>query len=95
MRDLAYHQGTVWVWLIYPMALVANKLYKRNKRVLLSELNDLILRLRDEIENGRMASVPELYDGEDPKIPKGAPAQCWSVAALLSVEKMIEEIEKR
>ncbi len=95
MRDLAYHQGTVWVWLIYPMALVATKLYRRNKRLFLSELNHLVLRLRDEIENGKMASVPELYDGGEQNLPKGAPAQCWSVAGILLVEKMIEKIERK
>lgn len=95
MRDFAYHQGTVWVWLLYPFAKVAEKLYKRNKRVLISELNQLVISLRDEMLCGKMASVPEIYDGGEPKLPKGAPAQCWSVAALYLLEKMIERLEKR
>lgn len=95
MRDLAYHQGTVWVWLILPMAMVALKIYRKNKNLLLRELEELVVKFRDEISEGKLASIPELYDGGEPAVPKGAPAQCWSVAAVLIIEKLIEKLQRK
>ncbi len=88
MRDLAYHQGTTWVWLLLPLAKTAAKIYKKEK--LVNELETMIYFFRDKFMRGEMASIPEIYDGDSPGPPKGAPAQCWSVAAVLAVEKMIQ-----
>ncbi|MBT9146655.1 hypothetical protein B9J77_05015 [candidate division NPL-UPA2 bacterium Unc8] len=92
MRDLAYHQGTVWVWLLLPLAKVAAKIYRKDKNKLKGELNKLICSFRDGFMKGKIASLPELYDGRDPHFPKGASAQCWSVAAVFLIEKNIEEL---
>ncbi len=92
MRDFAYHQGTVWPWLLLPMAKVAAKIYRRNRYSLTSELHALVAVFRDGVMRGEMASIPELYNGEDPLLPKGAPAQCWSVAAVFLIEKMLERM---
>jgi predicted glycogen debranching enzyme len=91
MRDLAYHQGTVWVWLLLPMAKVAVKIYGRDAH-LKRELQGLVSVFRDGFMSGNMASVPEIYDGNEPYYPKGAPAQCWSVAAILAIEEMLEKV---
>ncbi len=91
MRDLAYHQGTVWVWLLLPMAKVAVKIYGQDVH-LKRELQGFVSVFRDGFMAGNMASVPEIYDGNEPYYPKGAPAQCWSVAAILAIEKMLEKV---
>ncbi|MCB5253531.1 MAG: hypothetical protein LHW51_11215 [Candidatus Cloacimonetes bacterium] len=41
---------------------------------------------------GHNASVAEVWDGENPHFPKGAPAQAWSVAALYNIETFIESL---
>jgi len=92
MRDMAYHQGTVWVWLLLPMAKVAERVYGDDRVHLRRELLGLVSAFRDRFVSGDMASVPELYDGESPRLPKGAPAQCWSSAAIFLIEKMLEEL---
>lgn len=91
-RDLAYHQGTVWSWLLLPMAKTAAKVMSRDREALAKELESLIFRFRDGFLSGQMASVPELYDGDDPNLPKGAPAQCWSVAAIFVIEHMLKRL---
>jgi predicted glycogen debranching enzyme len=91
-RDLAYHQGTVWVWLLLPLAKVAAKIFSRNKNILSKELREIVSSFRDGIMQGEIASIPELYEGAEPNLPKGAPAQCWSVAAVFIIEKMIENL---
>ncbi|AEH22396.1 Amylo-alpha-16-glucosidase [Thermodesulfobacterium geofontis OPF15] len=92
LRDLAYHNGTVWVWLLYPYAEVLKKVYK-NKKILKEELNKLVKPFRDMIISGKIASIPELYDGENPYYPKGAHAQFWSVASIYLIEKGLQTLK--
>ena len=79
-RDLAYHNGTVWVWLIYPYALILKKVLPREEY--LAEVKKLISPFIQLLKTGKLASIPELYDGDQPYYPKGAPAQFWSTAAV-------------
>jgi len=92
IRDLAYHNGTVWVWLIYPYAEVLKKIYstRKERKILKNELETLVKPFRERILSGKMASIPELYDGEDPYYPKGTHAQFWSTAAVFIIEKEIK-----
>lgn len=92
-RDLAYHNGTVWVWLIYPYAQVLRKVLGLEKETLRAELNDLVKVFRALISTGKAASIPEIYDGENPYYPKGAHAQLWSVAAVFLIEKMLQDLK--
>jgi len=92
LRDLAYHNGTVWVWLLYPYAEVLKKIFK-NKKILKEELNKLVKPFRDMIISGKIASIPELYDGENPYYPKGTHAQFWSVASLFLIEKELQTLK--
>jgi glycogen debranching enzyme len=89
MRDMAYHQGTVWTWLLLPYAELLRKV-TGDRRVLKEELASLTSGLRRRLARGTLASVAEVWDGEDPGVPKGAPAQASSVAALYCIERMIE-----
>jgi len=92
LRDLAYHNGTVWVWLLYPYAEVLKKVYK-NKKILKEELNKLVKPFRDKIISGKIASIPELYDGENPCYPKGTHAQFWSVASIYLIEQELKTLK--
>ncbi|MCS7279388.1 MAG: amylo-alpha-1,6-glucosidase [Thermodesulfobacteriaceae bacterium] len=92
MRDLAYHNGTVWVWLLYPYAELLKKVLPKER--LIKELTSLIKIFRELWVSGRLSSIPELYDGENPYYPKGAPAQFWSVAAVFLIEKELEKLKR-
>lgn len=92
IRDLAYHNGTVWVWLIYPYAQVLKKIYKKEKKALKEELNQLVKPFREKILSGKIASIPEVYDGENPYYPKGTHAQFWSVSAVFLIENKIKNL---
>ena len=82
-RDLAYHQGTVWPWLLLPMARLAKKINQEQ------ELHQMVWAFREGFMRGEMASVAEVWDGIDPVWPKGCPAQAWSVFALLEIESLL------
>jgi glycogen debranching enzyme len=89
MRDMAYHQGTVWTWLLLPYAELLRKVIE-DRRVLKEELTSLISNLKCGVRRGTLASIAEVWDGENPGVPKGAPVQALSVSALYCIEKMIE-----
>jgi glycogen debranching enzyme len=93
MRDLSYHQGTVWVWPLAPMAKTAVKIF--DKETAVKELEMMIYFFREKYSDGEISFVPEIYDGDGSSVPKGAPAQCWSQAALFVIEKMIQEFSKK
>lgn len=92
-RDLAYHNGTVWVWLLYPYGKLLKKILP--KRAYKEELKKLLHPFKELIISGKVGSLPELYDGDNPYFPKGAPAQFWSVASifLLEMERKLAEGE--
>lgn len=92
-RDLAYHNGSVWVWLLYPYGKFLKKFLP--KKVYKEELKKLLHPFMELVLSGKVGSIPELYDGDNPYFPKGAPAQFWSVAAifLLEIERKLAEGE--
>jgi predicted glycogen debranching enzyme len=75
-RDAAYHQGTVWPWLIGAYADAVMRV--RGER---PEFPALIAHLAD----AGLGSISEVFDGDPPHTPRGCIAQAWSVAELLRV----------
>ena len=90
-RDSAYHQGTVWGWLIGPFIeafLKINDFSECAIRQAQEYVNPLIEHARS---GGCMGSVAEIFDGDYPHRPKGCIAQAWSIAELLRVIKLINK----
>ena len=79
-RDGAYHQGTVWGWLIGPFASAHLKVY-RDPALARSFLWPLI----HELDAHCVGSLSEVFDGDPPHRPGGCIAQAWSVAEVLRV----------
>ena len=77
-RDGAYHQGTVWAWLIGPFTSAHLRVYK-NPAIARTYLMPLMHSLGDH----GIGSVSEIFDGNPPFAPRGCIAQAWSIAALL------------
>ena len=88
-RDLAYHQGTVWTYLLLPFAKLTRNVFSAEKKEWKKEVAGIVWSLRDGFMKGGRASVAEIWDGTDPLLPKGCPAQAWSVFALLEIEQML------
>ncbi|WP_157264412.1 amylo-alpha-1,6-glucosidase [Azohydromonas aeria] len=78
-RDAAYHQGTVWGWLIGPWMDAWRKRHPGDTAGARAQLEGLIAHLG---EFG-VGSVAEIFDAEAPYTPRGCIAQAWSVAELL------------
>lgn len=95
-RDKAYHQGTVWAWLLWPYTSLYLRLFKNkvNKKELIEGLESIIKQFRHEYKHGYIASIASIWDGGKPHFPKGAPAEAWSVAAVYDIEKIIEKLKE-
>jgi predicted glycogen debranching enzyme len=77
-RDAAYHQGTVWGWLLGHFALAHLRVYQ-DAEAAASYLEPLAGHLKTH----GLGSVSEIFDAEPPFKPRGCIAQAWSVAELL------------
>ncbi|MDX1521420.1 MAG: amylo-alpha-1,6-glucosidase [Anaerolineae bacterium] len=77
-RDEAYHQGTVWAWLLGPFARAHYCVYG-DKALARSFLSPL----KNHLTDGGLGSISEIFDGDPPHEPRGCFAQAWSVAEVL------------
>lgn len=77
-RDTAYHQGTVWAWLLGHYALAEHRV-TGDAALALSRLDAM----RDHLQCAGLGTIVEIFDGDAPHTPRGAPCQAWSVACLL------------
>lgn len=89
-RDLAYHQGTVWVFPLggYYLAYLKVHDYSEEARQTVKEqLQGITTALRE----GCIGQLPEIYDGLYPTVSKGCFAQAWSVGEILRVYEALEK----
>ena len=78
-RDAAYHQGTVWSWLIGPYIDARMRVRPDDQRGALGALEGLIAHLGELC----IGNISEVFDAEAPYAPGGCAAQAWGVAELL------------
>lgn len=78
-RDAAYHQGTVWAWLIGPFIDGWLKLYPEDRVGARRYLEGF----KKELEQSCVGQISEVFDAESPFTPRGCIAQAWSIAEAL------------
>ncbi|HET6882729.1 MAG TPA: amylo-alpha-1,6-glucosidase, partial [Pirellulales bacterium] len=78
-RDAAYHQGTVWAWLVGPMVDAWLKLYPEDVETARGFLSGF----RAHLGEACIGSISEIFDAEAPYTSRGCVAQAWSVAEVL------------
>ncbi|HOD53036.1 MAG TPA: amylo-alpha-1,6-glucosidase [Candidatus Cloacimonadota bacterium] len=93
-RDKAYHQGTVWAWLLLPFVKTWLRAYPgKSVNESRNHISYLIEKFRNGYQKGHIASIAEVWDGDKPHFPKGTPAQAWSVNALYCIEMILSNLE--
>jgi predicted glycogen debranching enzyme len=88
-RDEAYHQGTVWAFLMGPFVegfLKVNGFSRKSKKKAAEFIQPL---LQHMTKDGCLGSVSEIFDGDAPHKPRGCIAQAWSVAELIRAYQLI------
>jgi predicted glycogen debranching enzyme len=78
-RDAAYHQGTVWAWLIGPYIDAELKLPGADR----ARLRALLDSFDRHLDEACVGQISEVFDAEEPFLPRGCVAQAWSIAEVL------------
>ena len=87
-RDAAYHQGTVWPFMLGFYLETCIKIYKRSG---LSYVDRCLIGLEEEMFYHSIGTLPELFDGNPPFHGRGALSFAMNVAALLRVNKLLSK----
>ena len=82
-RDGAYHQGTVWPWLLGPFVEAWLRVRPRTPETLQQARTCFIEPLLTHLNVAGLGHVSEIVDGDPPHTPRGCPFQAWSVGELL------------
>lgn len=89
-RDGAYHQGTVWPWLMGPYITAYVKTFGRKAGRRFAAM--WLQHFEPHLYEACLGQVSEIFDGDAPHAPRGCVAQAWSVAELLRA--IVEDIEQ-
>jgi len=81
-RDAAYHQGTVWPWLLGPFVSAYLRVHESSVTAL-QQAAEWLAPLETYLMNEGVGQIPEIFEGDAPHRACGCPAQAWSVAELL------------
>jgi predicted glycogen debranching enzyme len=87
-RDSAYHQGTVWPWLIGPFCEGWLRLYGKQG---VNKVRKLVYGFEEVMNEHGVSTVSEIYDGDPPHTARGAISQAWSVSELLRIIDILEK----
>ncbi|MDR0427473.1 MAG: amylo-alpha-1,6-glucosidase [Dysgonamonadaceae bacterium] len=90
-RDLAYHQGTVWPWLLGPYLEAYLKLYQYSG---ISFIERMLIGLDEEINIHCIGTLSEVFDGNPPFMGRGAISFATNVAEVLRILKLMESYTK-
>ncbi|PKP02342.1 MAG: amylo-alpha-1,6-glucosidase [Bacteroidetes bacterium HGW-Bacteroidetes-6] len=89
-RDLAYHQGTVWPWLLGHYAEGYLKIYGKEG---VSHIKGIYNGMEEVIFEHGVGSVSEVYSGDPPHKAGGAISQAWSVAEIIRIKSMLDQLQ--
>jgi predicted glycogen debranching enzyme len=88
-RDAAYHQGTVWPWLMGPFVDAWLKVHLHDHVAATA----LVSAFDGHLREGGIGTISEIFDAELPYSPRGCISQAWSVAEILRITKRLTDLE--
>ena len=88
-RDGAYHQGTVWAFLLGPFALAHHRVYGDAHKA-----RAFLLPMLDHLDDAGLGQISEIFDGDPPFLPRGCIAQAWSVAEWLRAFRQLSSADR-
>jgi len=87
-RDSAYHQGTVWPWLVGPFCEGWLKIYGKQG---VNKVRKLVYGFEEVMNEHGVSTISEIYDGDPPHAPRGAISQAWSVSEVLRMIELLDD----
>lgn len=93
-RDGAYHQGTVWPWLMGPFVDAWLKTRPNSPDTLEEARARFFAPLLSHLHTAGIGHVSEIADGDPPHAPRGCPFQAWSLGELVRIDALLRGSEK-
>jgi predicted glycogen debranching enzyme len=93
-RDGAYHQGTVWLWLIGPFVEAWLRVNGTSAASLVQVRARFLAPLYAHLDHAGLDHLSEIADGDAPHAPAGTPFQAWSLGELLRLESLLARFER-
>ncbi len=87
-RDLSYHQGTAWPWLLGAYLEAYLKIFGKSG---VSFVERMLISMEEEVKLHCIGTIPELFDGNPPFTGRGAISFAMNVAAMLRIIRMLEK----
>jgi len=91
-RDAAYHNGTVWSWLMGPYVSAYTNVNNHSQKSR-TYARSLLLGFDEHLQEGGIGSISEIFDGDCPHTPRGCICQAWGVAEVLRA--YVEDVLKK
>jgi glycogen debranching enzyme len=88
-RDGAYHQGTVWPWLMGPFVEAFVRVRGGEDEAKRLARRRFLAPLLAHLEDAGLGHVSEVADAEAPHVPGGCPFQAWSLGELLRLDRVV------
>jgi glycogen debranching enzyme len=88
-RDAAYHQGTVWPWLIGPFVEAWVRVRGGDETAKRQARARFLAPLIEHLDHAGLGHVSEIADADQPNAPRGCPFQAWSLAELLRLDRVV------
>ncbi|MFN7133013.1 MAG: amylo-alpha-1,6-glucosidase, partial [Myxococcales bacterium] len=90
-RDGAYHQGTVWTWLMGPFVEAWLKAHADEPDARATARTRFLAPLQAHLQEAGLGHVSEIADADPPHAPRGCPFQAWSLGELLRIMRLLNE----
>jgi predicted glycogen debranching enzyme len=88
-RDSAYHQGTVWPWLMGPFVEAWVRVRGNSPQAAREARARFLKPLFEHLDSVGLGHVSEIADADPPHTPRGCPFQAWSLAELIRLDRMV------
>jgi predicted glycogen debranching enzyme len=93
-RDMSYHQGTAWTWLMGPFIEAWIRVRKNSLEAKQEAINRFIEPLMKNLTDFGINHLSEISDGDAPFLARGAPFQAWSVGEIIRIVHTLETLDK-
>src|SRR5262249_37598230 len=88
-RDAAYHQGTVWPWLMGPFVDAWLRVRGNDEKAKKEARSRFLEPLQLHLQTAGLGHISEIADAEAPFTPRGCPFQAWSLGEFVRLERTI------
>jgi predicted glycogen debranching enzyme len=88
-RDGAYHQGTVWCWLIGPFVEAWVNVRGNTSFVRKTAREKFLKPLAEHLQTAGLGHISEIADADPPHTPRGCPFQAWSLGEYLRLDRNV------